>query len=130
VLSLLVLIAATYHVSSTDASAKVLKSKVLRRKEEIKLKPRAEEILAAQQDKQERTFKLRDFKDNPLAVRQVKNLQSDTWHKDLEIEVKNTSTKQIYSMLAYLDFPDVKVAGNGVAGIVLSMARISTLTRL
>src|SRR5258708_18460923 len=104
-LSLLVLIAATYNARSTDASAQVMKSKVLRRKDQIKLKPSAPEILAAQQGKQERPFKMRDFKDLPLAVRQVRNLQSDLWHKDLEIEVKNNSTKPIYSILAYLEIP-------------------------
>ncbi len=118
-LSLLVLIGATYNARSTDASAKVMKSKVLRRKAQIKLKPSALEILGAQQGDQERTFEMRDFKDLPLAVRQVRNLQSDTWHKDLEIEVKNNSTKPIYSILAYLEFPDEPVRGDGVSGIVI-----------
>ena len=80
---------------------------------------RAEEILAAQQEKQERTFKLRDFKDNPLTVRQVKNLESDTWHTDLAIEVKNISTKPIYSIIAYLEFPEHKAPGNHDTGIIL-----------
>ena len=117
VLSLLILIAATYSVSSTDASAKMLKAKVLRRRDQVKLKPRVEELLAAQQGEDQRTFKMRDSKDLPLAVRRVKNLQSDTWYKDLEIEVKNTSTKPIYSILAYVDFPDDKLSGNSVSGI-------------
>src|SRR5438309_12052540 len=72
-----------------------------------------------QSDSQERTFKTRDFKDMPLAIVKVRNLQSDTWYKDLEIEVKNISTKPIYSILAYLIFPDNKIYGNEVAGITL-----------
>src|SRR5947209_18784810 len=54
---------------------------------------------------QERKLKLKGFKDIPVAIREVRNLQSDTWHKDLEIEVKNISDKPIYFMLAYLIFP-------------------------
>ena len=68
---------------------------------------------------EKRTFKTRDFKDMPLAIPEVRNLQSETWYKDLEIEVKNISAKPIYSILAYLQFPDDKVQGNGVSGIVL-----------
>lgn len=45
---------------------------------------------------QERKLTTRDFQGMPLAVR-VRNLQSDTWHKDLEIEVRNVSGKPIYS---------------------------------
>jgi hypothetical protein len=71
-----------------------------------------------QQDKKERRLKAKDFKDVPLVVTAVRNLDSDTWHKDLEIEVKNVSNKPIYFVLAYLSFPDVPVS-NGVFGIAL-----------
>ena len=47
----------------------------------------------------------------PLVVTEVRNLQSETWHKDLEIEVKNISDKPIYSILAFLAFDDIKVVG-------------------
>lgn len=57
----------------------------------------------------ERKLKLKTFKDIPVAIREVRNLQSDTWHKDLEIEVKNISDKPIYFMLAFLIFPDEPV---------------------
>ncbi len=72
-----------------------------------------------QDGSEKRTFKTREFKDMPLAIHQVRNLQSDTWHKDLEIEVKNVSSKPIYFMLAYLQFPDVPVPADGVYGIAL-----------
>ncbi len=49
----------------------------------------------------------------------MRKLQSHTWYNDLEIEVKNVSTKPIYFILAYLDFPDVSVPANGVLGIPL-----------
>ena len=55
----------------------------------------------------------------PLKVKKVKNLQSDTWHKDLEIEVENIGTKPIYSILVYLEFPEYKLRDNRDHGIVL-----------
>ena len=58
---------------------------------------------------QERTFKTLDFKDMPLAIVKVRNLQSTFWYEDLGIEVKNISTKPIYSIVAYLIFPEDKV---------------------
>ncbi|MBA2706083.1 MAG: hypothetical protein H0U60_19795 [Blastocatellia bacterium] len=69
----------------------------------------------------ERKFKVKEFKDTPLEVK-VKKLQSKTWHKDLEIEVKNISDKPIYFILAYLIFPDDKVA-DGEVGIPLTFGK-------
>lgn len=71
-----------------------------------------------QEIRNERKFKTKDFKDLQLVVTAVRNLQSETWHTDLEVEVKNVSNKQIYFILAYLSFPDVPVS-NGVFGIAL-----------
>ena len=59
-------------------------------------------------DSQERTLKTLDFKDMPVAIVKVRNLQSDSWYEDLGIEVKNVSTKPIYSILAFLIFPNDK----------------------
>ena len=52
---------------------------------------------------QKRTFKMKDKISVPLEI-QVRNLESDTWLKDLEIEVKNVGKKPIYSIVAYLMF--------------------------
>ncbi|HMH44321.1 MAG TPA: hypothetical protein VK557_12605 [Pyrinomonadaceae bacterium] len=49
---------------------------------------------------------LRQFKDMPLQIQNVRNLQSANWSTDLEIELKNVSSKPIYFVLAYLDFPN------------------------
>lgn len=67
---------------------------------------------------QERKLKTREFKDIPLKVVAVRNIDSETWYKDLEIEIKNTSDKPIYSILAYLVFEDIQVSG-GESGIHL-----------
>ncbi len=85
-----------------------------------------EKVAIGQGYQQERTFKLQDFKDSPLATREVRNLQSDTWYKDLEIEVKNISSKRIYFIFAFLLFPDVPV-GNGEAGVHLEFGERKNL---
>jgi hypothetical protein len=68
--------------------------------------------------RQERKLKLKTFKDAPVVIHLVRNLNSETWHKDLEIEVKNISEKPIYFMLAYLIFDDEK-RPDGDVGIPL-----------
>lgn len=67
---------------------------------------------------QERNLKLKTFKDAPVVINKVRNLNSNSWHKDLEIEVKNISDKPIYFMLAYLIFEDEK-RPDGESGIPL-----------
>ena len=58
---------------------------------------------------QKRTFKMKEKISVPLEI-QVRNLESDTWLKDLEIGVKNVGKKPIYSIVAYLMLPDSPVA--------------------
>jgi hypothetical protein len=69
--SMLVLIASTLG-RGTDSSPGVKRVKVLRRKDQLHIKPRAEEIAAGQEGQRERTFKNRDFQGVPLAIVQVK----------------------------------------------------------
>jgi len=45
----------------------------------------------------------------------LKNLQSDDWAKDLEIEIKNVSNKPIYFFHIYLHLPELRIDGYGVA---------------
>jgi len=40
----------------------------------------------------------------PVRVREVKDLQSETWPNDLEIEVENVSSKPIYFIERCPDF--------------------------
>src|ERR1041385_4701896 len=70
------------------------------------------------QENGSRKVKLQEFKDIPLRLVEVRHLDSDTWYNDLEIELKNISTKRIYYVLAYLDFPDIPVP-DGMYGIPL-----------
>ena len=103
----------------TEGAAKAKKVRVLRRHHERRVKPKREEVARLQDDKKERTFKTREFHQMPVAVHEVKNLQSDTWYDDLKIVVKNVSKKPIYFISAYLQFPDVPAPGNAVSGIIL-----------
>lgn len=66
---------------------------------------------------QDRTLKKIDFREMPVRVREVKNLQSETWPNDLQIEIENVSNKPIYFINAVLIFPDD--APNGTSGIIL-----------
>jgi hypothetical protein len=70
----------------------------------------------------ERKFNNKTFKDLPVSVLSVQNLQSDTWPKELRIQIKNTSNKPIFFILAHLIFPD-DPAPTGVSGIPLEYGK-------
>ena len=105
------------------AFANPIKGRVLRRKDDLKRAPNAKERAGLRQqnpDKSDkRELKIREFKDMPLKVYSIRNVDSQTWYKDLEIEVKNISDKPIYSIVVYFQFPDDKVEGKGVSGITM-----------
>ena len=100
------------------AVAAAKRIKVLRRKDQTHVKPTAAEV-TAQEPQNERKLKVKEFKDMPVKIKEVRNLQSDTWYKDLEIEIKNTSNKPIYGILAHLQFPDVYRDPNRISGIIV-----------
>lgn len=56
---------------------------------------------------QERRLEVKTFRDMPVVVQEVRNLQGgENWFRDLEIEIKNTSTKPIYFINIVIEFPD------------------------
>jgi len=63
----------------------------------------------------QRKFTTKTFKDCPVAIHQVRNLNKEKdWFRDLEIEVKNVSDKPIYFISLGLEFPDIhQVHGDG-----------------
>ncbi len=75
---------------------------------------------------QERKLKEKTFDRMPVTVLKVKNLQSGTWPNDLEIEIKNVSTKPIYFLNIIIEFPD-DTAPNGSSGIVLKYGKIENM---
>jgi hypothetical protein len=74
----------------------------------------------------QRKVKTRNFKDMPVSLVEVRNLQSDTWYEDLEIELKNVSNKRIYFLTAYLTLVDEK-SGSGESGVHLSWGNADNL---
>jgi len=96
----------------------------MRRKDRSKQPPSATEIAELKRKahvQEKKNIRIKEFKDMPLKVTAIRNLDSETWHSDLQIEVKNVGIKPIYSILVYLEFLDEKdkVPGNGVSGIIL-----------
>ena len=75
---------------------------------------------------EERKFKSKEFVDMPLRVRQLKNVQSENWPNDLQIEIENVSDKPIYFVNAVLSFPD-DPAPNGISGILLQYGKPENL---
>lgn len=122
-LGITIVVGATVGSGKTTASPPASVTRPILRRENIrKLPATANEILEPQrkaQDKEKRNLKIREFKDMPLKVQAIRNLDSDTWLRDLQIEVKNVGGKPIYSILAYLEFLDEKAPDDGVSAIIL-----------
>jgi hypothetical protein len=66
----------------------------------------------------------------------AKDVANDPWHRDLELEVKNTGDKPIYYLSLILEMPEVTVGGSPVSFIVryghirfLMVPRASRCTR-
>ena len=76
---------------------------------------------------EDRKFKSKEFVDMPVRVREVRNLQSETWHNDLEIEVENVSSKPIYFINAVLEFPDAPAPNGEKSGIVLKYGKLENM---
>lgn len=57
-----------------------------------------------------RTMDIRAKNNHPLAIKEIRNLQSADLLKDLEIEIKNISDKPIYYACIHLRFPDIELA--------------------
>src|SRR5262249_12541848 len=63
----------------------------------------------------ERKLKIKGLKDMPLEIRAIKNLESENWVNELEIEVKNLGNKPIYFIYGHISFPDDRIADQEVA---------------
>lgn len=66
---------------------------------------------------QERKYHVKTFKDMPVEVREVRNLQKgEEWFRDLEIEIKNISEKPIYFIAIAIEFPDIPAPADAPEG--------------
>lgn len=109
-----ILVGAAMDSGTTAAPQAPIVRQILRRKDVRTLPASANEIAELRrkaQDQEKRTLKTREFQDMPLKYHAIRNVESDTWYKDLQIEVKNIGTKPVYFILSYLEFPDHKSGG-------------------
>ena len=117
VISLLILIGATYNMGEVTASTNPLIAKILRRHDKRKLKPTRQELDALRAQvpaKEERVLENLIPKHVPLGIRirkekekEFKDLKNENWAHDFELEVTNTGNKPIYEFYLLL-VTDVK----------------------
>ncbi|HEV2914685.1 MAG TPA: hypothetical protein VGX92_15515 [Pyrinomonadaceae bacterium] len=66
---------------------------------------------------QGRKYHVKTFKNMPVEVREVRNLQKgEDWFRDLEIEIRNISDKPIYFMALTIEFPDIPAPADAPEG--------------
>jgi hypothetical protein len=94
--------------------------KVLRKKDQLGVKPTTQEVAAQAQPERELEDKIP--KHLPIKIK-VKNLHRENWARDLEIEVTNTSSKPIYYLFLILTLPEVKSDSNRTMGFQLGYGR-------
>ncbi len=126
VIGLVVIVGAKVNSGTAAAPPAPITRQIMRRKDRSKLRASANEIAEVRrkaQDKEKRTLTTREFKDMPLKYHVIRNVESETWYKDLQIEVKNIGTKPIYGILAFLEFPDHKPLGRDI-GFPLSFGEV------
>jgi hypothetical protein len=75
---------------------------------------------------EDRKLREKTFADMPVRLQEVRNLQSDEWPNDLEIEVENVSNRPIYFLNVVLEFPDDPTP-NGTSGIVLKFGQLENM---
>ncbi len=130
--SMLVLIASTLG-RGTDSSTGVTRVKVLRRKDQLKVKPTAEEIASFRRQvaQEERGLEDKIPKHVPIRIKikvekekAFKDLTNARWLRDFELEVTNTSNKPIYFLEIWADFPEIISANGHKVGFSLRHGRI------
>ncbi|HEX8130306.1 MAG TPA: hypothetical protein VF527_14475 [Pyrinomonadaceae bacterium] len=99
--------------------------RVLRKKDQLGVKPTIQEI-AAQLPQVERELEDAIPKHLPLKIK-VKNLKSEKWVSDFEIELTNTADKPIYYLRMFVDLPDVKGESGNNLGFPLRYGRSELL---
>jgi hypothetical protein len=119
---LVIVVGAAVKSGTTAAPQTPIIRQILRKKDLRKLAASASEIAELRrkvQEKEKRDLKTREFKDMPVKIHAIRNVDSETWYKDLQIEIKNIGAKPIYFILAYLEFPDHQPGGRDT-GITLT----------
>src|SRR2546428_396315 len=94
VFGMIVFLGATARPGAT-APPDPITRQIMRRKDKSKLPASAAEIAELRrkgQDQEKRNLRIQDFKEMPLKIHAIRNVDSETWYKELQIEVKNTGT--------------------------------------
>jgi hypothetical protein len=112
---------ATRSTQSHVAAPEKKTIKVLRKKDQLGVKPTAQEI-AAQLPQVERALDDQIPKHLPIKIK-VKNLKSEKWVRDFELEITNTSDKPIYHLRMSVSLPDVITENNRNLGFPLRYGR-------
>jgi hypothetical protein len=134
VTSLLTILGISLHVQGSgnptppSSSAKTLISKLLRRRGSQKLSPtEAEKDLlrkrAQEGEPNERVLEDKIPKHVPIKIKikaekekAFKDLNNENWHRDFELEVKNTSNKPIYFLAFMISLPEVISPNGNIVG--------------
>ena len=115
-----------------------MRIKVLRRKDQINQKPTAAEIESSRNaalettptQQAERELEDQIPKHLPIKIKikadkenAFKNLQNEDWHRDLELEIRNTGDKPIYYIDLLMVFPDVLDSAGNKTGYPIRYGR-------
>lgn len=133
------MVALRYLNGETSASAKGIKVKVLRRQDQLHVKPTAAEIASPKnrvQDsaistaKEERELDDQIPKHLPIRIKirkekeeKFKDLKNEKWLGDFELEVKNTGDRPIYAIRLLLDMDGVVAPDGNQYGLDLIYGR-------
>jgi hypothetical protein len=132
VASLFVFIATTFIRGQTVPSTHS-RITVLRRKDQLNVKPTAEEIalFRRQAAQEERALEDKIPKHVPLKIKiraekekSFKDLNNEKWMRDFELEVTNTSGKPIYFLELWLEYPEVISENGHKVGVPLRYGRM------
>ncbi|HKP39273.1 MAG TPA: hypothetical protein VJT71_20615 [Pyrinomonadaceae bacterium] len=141
-----ILVVATFNVSGTSStppdalkanqtSGSTLKSKILRRKDQLKSKLTANEISLLRRNasaQEERKVENEIPKHVPIKIKlkadkekKFKDLDNPGWYRDFELEVTNTSSKPIYFLELWLVYPEINSGNGAPVGIPLRYGRMN-----
>ncbi|HKP13480.1 MAG TPA: hypothetical protein VJZ91_15275 [Blastocatellia bacterium] len=67
---------------------------------------------AFSQETGERQFRIERRSDHPIAIKQIRNAQSERFLHDVEVEIQNVGNKPVYFVYLYIRFPDIEVMPN------------------
>jgi hypothetical protein len=68
---------------------------------------------ASSQEPEVRQIQIKRNINHPVAIKEIRNAQSDHFLRDVEIEIKNITNKPIYYVCLYIQFPNIKVESRG-----------------